>query len=234
MELNDPIGQAILEYAAKNKPADIVVSSDLCDDDIIPVETLFRTYLDMPELEQKALSLCKGKILDVGAGAGAHSLYLIQNGFDVTPLEISKGACQYLETLNLNPLLCDFNQLKTGSYDTILMLMNGIGMAGQLAHLKKTLIHASSLLSKSGQILCDSSDVSFLYEEEDGSFWTDLNSGYFGDFKFQMHYKKHNSAPFDWLYVDYDTLHKIGEEAGFKCQRIAESEHHYLAQLIKT
>jgi len=69
----DPIGQAILDYHKTKKPFDIVVSSDLCDDDIIPIEVLFRTYNDMPELEKLAIKLCKGQVLDAGAGAGVQS-----------------------------------------------------------------------------------------------------------------------------------------------------------------
>lgn len=49
----DPVGKAILDYSKSRKPADIIVHSDLCEDDIIPVEVLFRSYKEMPDLEKK-------------------------------------------------------------------------------------------------------------------------------------------------------------------------------------
>ena len=93
----DPIGAAILDYAATKKPTDIIVCSDICEDDIIPVEVLFRNADEMPELELIALSRCKGKVLDVGAGAGSHALELSENAFDVTAIDISQGAVDHMK-----------------------------------------------------------------------------------------------------------------------------------------
>jgi len=232
-KLNDPIGQAINEYSLTRKPFDIIVSSDMCDDDIIPIETLFRSFKDMPELEQQAMEMCKGKTLDVGACAGPHTRYLMDSGFNVFSIDTSPGAVEYLKNIGAQAQLADFHQFETkDTFDTILMLMNGIGIAGTLAQLETTLLKAKSLLKPGGQLLLDSSDVSFLYEEEDGSFWTDLNSAYYGNFRFKMSYKKTEGEWSDWLYVDYDNLHEVAEKCGFKSKRIMEQDHHYLAQLI--
>ena len=109
--------------------------------------------------------------------------------------------------------------------------MNGIGIAGTLANLEKTLLKAKSLLQEGGQLICDSSDIRYLYEDEDGSMWMDLNSEYYGNFRFQMHYKKISGPWFDWLYVDYDNLHRVATKVGFKSVKIMEQENHFLAQL---
>ena len=111
------------------------------------------------------------------------------------------------------------------------MLMNGIGIAGRLSNLEKTLLKAKKMLNSRGQIIFDSSDVKFLYEDEDGAMWVDLNTEYYGNFKFQMHYKKTTGDWFEWLYVDYDSMHEIATKLGFKCKRIMEQDNHYLAQL---
>jgi hypothetical protein len=227
----DPIGQAILDYAKRPKPADIVVESDLCDDDIIPVEVLFRSFDDMPELEQIALSKCSGKILDVGAAAGAHSKWLNDAGFDVLAIDLSQGAVKYLNEVGIKARVQDFYTLRNEKYDTMLMLMNGIGIAGSLAELGKTLTHASTLLSPKGRLLCDSSDVSYLYEDDDGAVWIDLNNEYHGNFRFRMTYKKESGDWFDWLYVDFDTLFKVGSEVGFTVRKVAEQDEHFLAEL---
>ncbi|MEN9742887.1 MAG: hypothetical protein RLZZ65_692 [Bacteroidota bacterium] len=228
----DPIGQAILDFAKNKKPFDIIVSSDLCDDDIIPIEVLFRTEKDMPELELEALSLCKGKVLDIGAGAGVHSLTLQDYGLDVQAIDLSAGAVTYMKSMGLNAKQLDFYTLNNKQkYNTILSLMNGFGLAKTLANLPAFLRHAFDLLEPGGCLIADSTDVKYLYEDEDGSMWLDLNSAYYGNFKFQMHYNKISGPVFDWLYVDYDTLHQHATEIGFKCRRASTADDHFLAVL---
>jgi len=202
----DPVGAAILDYIKTRKPDDIIVSSDICEDDVIPVEVLFRNQIEMPDLELMALESCKGKVLDVGAGAGAHSKELIDRGLDVDSIEISDGAVEYMKSIGLNARKINFFDLKDDKYDTILMMMNGIGIAGKLSNLENTLLQAKSLLQPGGKILCDSSDIKYLYEDEDGALWVDLNSEYYGNFRFQMKFKKEKGPWFDWLYVDFDNL----------------------------
>ena len=227
----DPIGLAIQTYVKTKKPFDILVHADLCDDDIIPVEVLFRSFEEMPEPEKLALSKSKGKVLDVGAGAGVHSLELMDRGITVTAIDISPGSVDYMKSMGIDAKLSSFFNFKDGKYDTILMLMNGIGVAGKLSNLKRTLEHAKKLLNKGGAIYCDSSDVKYLYEEEDGSYWMDLVSEYYGNFRFQMSLKQAKSAWFDWLYVDYDSLHQVATEVGFTARKIYEEENHFLAEL---
>jgi SAM-dependent methyltransferase len=232
MHFSDPIGKAILDFNTTRKPKDIIVSSDLTDDDIIPVEVLFRSYDEMPKLEKKALSLAKGKTLEIGAGAGPHSHYLKSKGFHVKAIDSSPGAIDYLKNQGIEAECKNILDLNNETFDTLLLLMNGIGIAGKKSSLIPFLKHLKTLLNPQGQILCDSSDVKFLYEEEDGSYWMDLNSEYYGNFNFQMHYGKESSEVFPWLYVDYDTLHSAAVSCGFLCRRLEVEENHYLAQLV--
>lgn len=228
----DPVGAAILDYARTKKPADIIVSSEICEDDIIPLEVLFRSYEEMPELETIALEKAQGRILDVGAGAGVHALYLKEKGKDVSVIDLSEGAVQHLKEKGLEARCIDFFDLEGEKYDTILMLMNGIGIAGKLNNLENTLSHAKKLLNPGGKIYCDSSDIRYLYEDEEGALWIDLNSEYYGNFRFQMNYKKETGEWFDWLYVDYDNLHTAAVNAGLKAQRIyISSDDHFLAEI---
>ncbi|MBI2259325.1 MAG: methyltransferase domain-containing protein [Flavobacteriia bacterium] len=229
----DPIGKAILDFAKFKKPQDIYVDSPFCDTDIIPVEVLFRTYEEMPEIEKKALQLCKGNILDVGAGAGVHSSFLKNKGFFVDSIDTSEGAVDYMKSVGLNAKKIDFFDLQNEKYDTILMLMNGLGISGTLSHLEFTLNHAKNLLNENGQIICDSSDVHYLYEEEDGSYWENLNNNYYGDFQFTMTYKKEKSSPFSWLYVDFSNLFKTAKKLNLNCNLIIENDNHYLAVIEK-
>lgn len=227
----DPIGAAILAYAENRLPADIIVRSEICDDDIIPLEVLFRAFDEMPELEQIALEESRGKVLDVGAGAGAHAKYLKELELEVECIDISKGAVDYLTDMEYSARQLDFFDLKDEKYDTVLMLMNGIGIAGTLGNLEKTLLHAKSLLADGGQILCDSSDIKYLYEDEDGSMLIDLNSEYYGNFRFQMKYKSEVGPWFDWLYVDFDNLFQAAKKVGLKASKIYDKDDHFLAQI---
>jgi SAM-dependent methyltransferase len=229
---NDPFGAAILDYARKQKPEEIVVKSDICEDDFIPVELLFRSLDEMPDLEQKALNLCGASVLDVGAGAGAHAHELLSMGKKVHCLDISEGAVDYMQKTGLKAVKVDFfNFPSSPSYDSVLMLMNGIGIAGTLSNLEKTLSHAKSFLKEGGKIICDSSDIKYLYEDEDGSMWVDLNTDYYGNFRFKMEYKKDKGEWFDWLYVDFDNLFKAAKNVGLKARLVCEENDAYLAEL---
>jgi len=227
----DPIGSAIHDYAASKKPADIIVSSDICEDDIIPVEVLFRTLEEMPELERLAMDRCKGKVLDAGAGTGIHALELMDRGSQVKAIDISKGAVNYMKKQGIDAEQISFLNLKNEKFDTILMLMNGIGIAGKLSNLERTLKHAKSLLNEGGRILCDSSDIRYLYEDEDGALWVDLNSEYYGNFRFQMKYKKEKGQWFDWLYVDFENLFQAAQKVGLKASKIYDENDNYLAEI---
>ena len=85
----DPMGLAIADYHKSGKAARLRVFSPMLEDDEIPVATLFRSQEEMPSIEQAALKACHGATLDVGAGAGCHSLALQQMGLQVTAIDIS-------------------------------------------------------------------------------------------------------------------------------------------------
>ncbi len=227
----DPIGKAITDFSRSKRPDDIIVCSEICEDDIIPIEVLFRNEDEMPELEILALQNATGKILDVGAGAGTHANYLQNMGKDVTAIDISEGAVAFMQTQGLKSKKINFFDLKDEKFDTILMLMNGIGIAGTLSNLENTLAHAKSLLNPGGKILCDSSDIKYLYEDEDGSLWVNLNQEYYGNFRFQMKYKKETGPWFDWLYVDFDSLFNAAKNVGLKAKRLYDKDDNYLAEI---
>jgi SAM-dependent methyltransferase len=156
---------------------------------------------------------------------------LSENAFDVTAIDISQGAVDHMKKQGLNAKKIAFENFNETDFDTVLMLMNGIGIAGTLANLEKTLLHAKSLLKPGGKILCDSSDIRYLYEDEDGALWVNLNTEYYGNFRFQMKYKKETGPWFDWLYVDFDNLFKAAKNVGMKAVRVFEQEDSYLAEI---
>lgn len=231
---NDPIGFAVQDFVENGSSENILVKSDLCDDDIMPVAYLFRPHELMPELEQIALARCKGRILDVGAAAGCHTIELDALGKEVTALDFSLGCATYLKSLGLNTIHGDFYAVKE-KYDTLLILMNGIGIAQNLENLPAFLTQLKNCLTVGGIALCDSTDLSYLYQEDDGSMWVDLNSPYHGEMNFQMSYKNVTGEWFKWLYIDFDLLSSFCEEQGLACEKIYQGENdNYLVEIKVT
>ena len=187
----------------------------------------------MPKLEQKALQLANGKILDIGCGAGSHSLYLQENNKTVFAIDISKGAIETCKLRGINNAkVQDIWKLKNQQFDTILLLMNGAGMCGKLHKLTEFLTHLKTLLTPNGQILLDSTNVIYMFEDEDGNFTVDSNQDYYGETTFTMEYKNQKGKPFDWLYIDFNNLQRASEFCGLQCELILEGEHYdYLARI---
>ncbi len=229
----DPMGRAIADYHSTGKAAKLRVLSSMFYEDEIPVPTLFRTYDNMPPLEKKMMELSCGRVLDVGAGSGCHSLVLMERGLSVKAIDISELSVQVMRERGVDAELVNFfDETFVEKFDTILMAMNGIGIVGKVERLPMFFRCVKRLLAPSGQLLLDSSDLRYLFEEEDGSYAVDLAAGYYGEVDFEMRYKGVKGLPFDWLYVDFETLSLYANEAGFECERCADGEHYdYLAKL---
>ncbi len=112
------------------------------------------------------------------------------------------------------------------------MLMNGSGIIGKLENMPDFFLRMKQLLRPGGYILMDSSDLRYLFEDEDGSFLIDLAGDYYGEIDFRMQYKNIKGDRFDWLYVDFQTLSLYAAEYGFEAELIKEGKHYdYLACL---
>lgn len=230
----DPMGAAIADYFAHHKADRLRVFSSQFDEDEIPVKELFRTLPEMPELEQTALQLAQGTILDVGAGSGCHALALQEMGKEVCAIDISPLSVEVMRKRGVRNVrqmnLFDPHFLET--FDTIVMLMNGSGIIGKLENMAAFFQKMKQLLRPGGCILMDSSDLRYLFEEEDGSFLIDLAGDYYGEIDFRMQYKKTKGDVFDWLYVDFQTLSLYAAQNGFEAEKVKEGAHYdYLACL---
>jgi len=231
---DDPIGRAVYDFHFNSLDQPIIVHSDDFDNDSIEPSYFFRKYKHMPALEKKAMSLCFGKILDVGACAGPHSVYLQEKGYDITSLETSSLCCDVLKNRNLrNVVQQNIFKFNNQTFDTILLLMNGTGIAGSLYGLEVLLHHLKTLLNPGGQILIDSSDLIYLFEQEDGSAMIEISADkYYGELTFQTEYKTWMSQPFSWLYVDLNNLENAVEKNGLKLTKVFRGQHYdYLAQI---
>ena len=267
----DPMGRAILDYVKRQGRAAeycesgkaerrvgasvgmgdgtseirLRVFSPMFEEDEMPLATLFRSYEEMPEIERKALDMARGRVLDVGAGAGCHSLVLQQRGVDVTAIDISPLSVEAMKKRGVRKVFeQDFFTLE-GQYDTILMLMNGIGIVGTLERLPRFFRQLDKVLAPKGQVLCDSSDISYVFEDErlqEGDGTSEMNGvidipnemGYYGERSFRMQYKDTIGEPFDWLYIDVETLKEKAAINGYAVEVVAEGKHYdYLARITK-
>lgn len=229
----DPMGRAISDWFHTGKAGKLRVLSSMFYEDEIPVATLFRDFGEMPVQEQKAIELCRGKVLDVGAGSGCHSIVLKERGIEATAIDISVLSVEVMKERGIDARNINFfDETFTEKFDTILLAMNGIGIVGKIERLPMFFRSIKRLLAPGGQVLLDSSDIRYVFMDEDGGMDIDLVAGYYGEIDYKMRYKNITGTPFDWLYIDFDTLQMYAEEHGFTCEKCIDGDHYdYLARL---
>ena len=232
--MKDLFGKAILDFQTNNFSENLITETSISDADEMDVSYLFRSFSEMPKMEQKALQLSKGKVLDVGCGAGSHSLHL-QNEIklDVTAIDISENAIQTCKLRGLsNARVQNILDIENQKFDTILLLMNGTGIFGTLKRTSKYLKKLKSLLNDGGQIVIDSSNIIYMYDQDKDGAYEVPALNYYGELTFTIHYKNQIEEPFPWLYMDYNSLQNACHDNGLKCEMIIEGNHFdYLARL---
>ena len=223
-QLKDLHGKAILDYYKNQLKNDLLIDTSYGSQEIMPVEVFFRDEMDFTTLEHLALIECKGKVLDLGAGAGATALVLQSRGYQVTALENSPGCVQVMKKSGVKEVV-ETNFFKhTGKYDTILLLMNGMGLAGKLNGVANLLEKCKTLLTPDGQLLVDSSDIQYLYEDKLPE------DKYYGEVSYRYRYGKEIGHWFDWVYVDHHKLQDIAHSVGMSVEILFTDENdQYLA-----
>jgi SAM-dependent methyltransferase len=194
---------------------------------------MFRKYAEMDEIDKLALRLCSGKILDVGAGSGCHSLYLQKEGLEVDALDISPGSVEVMRKQGVKNILHqNLFSLRERSYDTILMLMNGLGICGSIDGVNLFLQFIKTILKEGGQVIADSTDLAVCHKDE--LIGLDyINDMYIGETECVMSYKHRDSDPFNWLYIDYETLESLVTYNKLNCRCLMMAEQgRYLARIF--
>ncbi|MFK7953902.1 MAG: class I SAM-dependent methyltransferase [Ekhidna sp.] len=227
--MKDLHGKAILDYYQGDENASLLIHNNYDEPEEMPAEVFFRDELDFTTLENLALIECKGKVLDLGAGAGAHSLALQARGYDVTALEYSPGCIQVMQQSGVDQFIKEDYRKHLKKYDTLLVMMNGLGLAGTLANVPTFIKKCMSMLNPEGQLLIDSSDIRYLYESG-----IEKKDGYYGEVKYRYEYKKEKGDWFDWVYIDQQKLKTIIDSLGFDLEIMMTDENdQYLARIIQ-
>jgi SAM-dependent methyltransferase len=224
----DIFGKA-LQDQFKNGSADTLWLHNSYDKpEEMPVDIFFRTEEEMPDIELEALDLCEGRVLDVGGGAGSHALILQNRGFDVVALDISPIAVEIMKSRGVtHAVQADIFQYEGEKFDTLLFLMNGIGLTGTIDGFRNFLNHAKKLLNEDGQLLFDTSDITYLYEGAEMP-----KNKYYGEVSYQYAYHDQHGEWFNWVYIDPKTIKEIARETGWECHLLFDDgQDQYLAEM---
>lgn len=225
--MKDVHGEAIFDFYKGDHSVTLKTYNSYGDPEEMPVEVFFRDHQDFTELENEAITCCEGKILDVGAGAGAHALFMQAFDMDVVALENSSGCIETLKHSGMKKIIKEDFFAHQAKYDTLLFLMNGLGLAGKLENLPYFFRHCEKLLNSGGQIILDSSDISYLYQEG-----VTRPDHYFGEIQYQYEYKNKKGDWFDWLYMDAELLIKETKHLGLQTEILQTDEFdQYLARI---
>jgi SAM-dependent methyltransferase len=235
LEMKDLMGKAIRDFYQNKSADDLLTETSISEIDELPVEYFFRDFDEMNLLEQKALELSKGKILDIGAGAGSHSLYLQnEKKLEVFALDNSPKSVEVCQLRGVKNVWCsDILDFPVQTFDTILLLMNGTGIFESLDKIDFYLEKLQSLLNEKGQILIDSTDILYMYDrDEDGGVMVPADR-YYGEVDYFIHYQLDTENPTKWLYLDFETFKRAAENNGLEIEKILQEEDSYLAKLTK-
>jgi len=231
-------GIALLDYFHGEHSAEVAVHGDDGETEMVPAQVFFRGPADFSALEEAALGLCRGRVLDAGAGAGCHTLALQEDGLSVCAIDIAPEAVEVMRRRGVEDARCaDIFTFQEKPFDTILLMMNGIGVVGDLAGLDRFLEEVRRLLKPDGQILLDSYDPAW---EEEGREGASAGAGvfgqrYIGEMQFRLEYKGKKGPPLAWLFLDPALLAEHAMKSGFSCEVMwQEAEGHYLARLTSS
>jgi hypothetical protein len=230
LESSDILGAALLDFQKTGTGHRLIAHTSYGPDETYFLDYFFRDIDRMPDLEHYALSLCSGKILEIGAGAGSHALLLQQDEKDIVAMDTSAGCVNVMVMRGvLKVQHMDVFNLSAGGYNTLLLLMNGIGIVKNLKGLVRFLEKAEDITSSHAQIIFDSTDVSYALHEDSRE-----SGRYLGEMKYQFDYRGVKGPWFDWLYIDQAHLFEICDKTHWLPTILfEEGKGHFLARLLK-
>ncbi len=226
-------GQALLDYLHGERETYVLLHRD---DGFtyppIPARQWFYPE-GLPEFDQAALARCVGKVLDLGAAAGSHTLALQAKGVNVTAVDLSPKAVEVMKARGVKEArIGDIYDTYDTRYDTILVLCN-IGIVKNLEGLDRFFHHLSSLLEPHGQLLTDSIDPSNptdkLYQQYIEQ--KTAQGRYFGERTLRFEYKEQMSGWFEWVHIDPETMEMNVKQAGLSFDIVARDNRRYLCSI---
>jgi 2-polyprenyl-3-methyl-5-hydroxy-6-metoxy-1,4-benzoquinol methylase len=228
-------GQAILDYFEGNHRNNLISVDELGRRTEVPVRLFFREFEEFPNWEKNALDLCRGKVLDIGGGAGRHSLVLQERGMAVCAIDVVQDCVTVMKRRGVRDAHCaDVLEFNGGPFDTLLGVMNGLTIVERLEKLPAFLQSIRRLIDHGGQFLVDSTDLRCSADTEFRTLAaTKASAGkYFGELTAHLEYKDKRGPLLQELFVDPATLREAAIHARWDCEIILSQENgRYLARL---
>jgi len=222
----EPHGRALEDEYRGRRSHELTIHREDGHAGAVPVG-LFLTDTPVFPQETQVLERCRGRILDVGAGAGRHALHLQARGLEVCAIDVVPQAVAVMRERGVRTTLqADFLAFGGTGFDTVLLLGHGLGMAGDLVGLEPWLCHLDRVVADRGQVLADSLDVRCTEQAVHLDYQSSLEARgrYRGEMRFHLEYEGVVGAEFGWLHVDFDTLSSLAARRGWRAEHIARDD----------
>lgn len=232
MELH---GQAMLDYLNGKREAFCLLRRD----DGIAYPPIYAERFFYPEglsgLDKLAVEYCRGQVLDIGAGAGSHSLAMQEHGLQVTSVDISVKAVRVMKERGcLDARIGHVFDTYAEKFDTVFVILN-IGIVQNLGGLTKFLKHLDLIMADGGQLITDSIDPRNSEDELYRKYTEDkaAKGCYLGERTLRFEYRDQTSDWFEWVHIDPETLHQYVARAGFSMKHLGSDGKRYLVSITR-
>ena len=232
--------QLLAQYYQQTPTVEIIERDDDYIDTGSDAGYYFTEYDAWDELERQAVDKARGKILDIGCGAGRHALYLQNKGFDVTGIDNSPGAVKVCRLRGLKRALVrpiqEIDKFKADSFDTILMLGNNFGLFGDAENARTILEKMSRITASKAQIIAGTRNP-YLTDKKEHLEYLRFNrrrGRLAGQIRFRIRYGKTVGEWFDYLFVAPDEMQKILEKTDWQVREyLMPEDANYFAVIEK-
>jgi len=202
----------------------------------VPVDVFLSERPVFPQ-ETAVLDRCRGRVLDVGAGGGRHTLPLERRGLQVCAIDVTPQAVAVMGERGVRDARqLSFLDLDDGGFDTVLLLGHGLGLAGDVAGLDRWLGHLDRVVSTGGQVLADSMDVRCTENPVHLTYQGSLEARgkYRGEMRFHLEYGDVVGEPFGWLHIDFASLSDLAARRGWRAEHLAEDDDgNYWCRMVR-
>ena len=238
-KLEDAYGQLIFDYLETGEGIEIVER----DDGFIDAggynlaEYYFFPFRRWPKTERMAMRLARGRVLDIGSGAGRVALYLEERGHDVVGIDVSPLAVEVARrrgAKDVREVPVTQVSRRLGRFDTIVMFGNNFGLMGNKRRAPWLLRRFRSITNEGARILAESVDPYKTDSQEHRAYHRrNRRRGRMGgQLRIRIRYRHYRTPWFDYLLASPEEMAKLARGTGWELTEVIdEGEHVYVGVL---